>query len=127
MKSLSLKPSSLDFLFRFGLSIVFLLNSLTAWFLPSEFLELLKNNPFASAIANPQFWIYIIGINDAILFLLILSGRWRRTIAIWAALWMIAVIYVTISEGVIEFIGHIGVLSFIIYYYFAFQRSSAER
>ncbi|GEM_PF-2503474 len=127
MKNLFLKPSSLDFFFRFGLSIVFLLNSLTAWFSPDEFLELLKNNPLASAIANPQIWIYIISINDALLFLLILSGRWRKTIAIWAALWMTAVIYVTLGGGITEFIEHIGVLSFIIYYYFAFQRPSAEQ
>jgi uncharacterized membrane protein YphA (DoxX/SURF4 family) len=127
MKRFSLKSSSSDFLFRFGLSVVFLVNSLTAWFSPDEFLELLKNNPLVSAIANPHFWIYIIGINDSILFLLILAGRWRRTIAVWAALWMIAVIYITINEGAIEFIEHIGILSLIIYYHFAFRRSFAER
>ncbi len=127
MEKFIIKKSTSDFLFRFGLSIIFLLNSLVAWFSPDEFLGLLKNNPLASAIANPQFWIYIIGINDVLLFLLILSGRWRRAIAVWAALWMVAVIYVTISGGVTEFIEHIGVLSFVIYYYFAFQRPSAEQ
>ena len=126
MKNLFHKISASDVLFRLGLSTIFLLNSLTAWFSPDEFLELLDKSPLASAIASPHFWIYIIGINDGLLFLLILFGRWRKGIAIWAAVWMIAVIYMTISEDPIEFIEHIGVLSFIIYY-FAFQRSSVER
>ena len=74
VKNLSIKTSTLDFLFRLGLSSFFLINSLAAWFAPNEFLELLGMNPLASAIASPQFWVYVIGINDAVLFLLILSG-----------------------------------------------------
>ncbi len=126
MKNLFHKISASDFLFRFGLSIIFLLNSLAAWFSPDEFLELLDKSPLASAIASPHFWIYIIGINDGLLFLLILFGRWRKGIAIWAAVWMIAVLYITNGEGIMEFIEHLGVLSFIAYY-FAYRRPSAER
>lgn len=126
MKNYLSKISVPDSFFRLGLSSIFLVNSLTAWFSPDKFLELLKNNLLASAIANSQFWVYVIGINDALLFLLILSGRWRKTIAIWAVFWMFAVIYITISGGTIEFIEHIGVLSFIIYYYFAFKRPDAQ-
>ncbi len=116
--------SILDFLFRLGLSSFFIINSLTAWFFPSEFLELLGTNTLASTIASPQFWVYVIGVNDAVLFLLILSGYWRKNIAIWAGLWIIAVIYITMSEGILELIEHIGVLSFIIYYYFTFKRKN---
>lgn len=128
MLKLFLKTSASDLFFRFGLSSIFLANSLTAWFAPDEFLELLKNNLLASAIARPQFWIYIIGINDAVLFLLILSGLWRKIIAIWAAFWIVAVIYITIGGGAPELIEHAGILFFIIYYYCcAIWRSSAER
>jgi len=126
MKKLAIKKTTSDFFFRLGLASIFLVNSLTAWLAPNEFAELLKNNFLASAFASPEFLVRVIGVNDGLLFLLILFGRWRKTIAIWAALWVITVIYVTISEGVIEFIGHIGILSFIIYYYFAFQRSSVK-
>ena len=127
LKNLSLGSSVLDFLFRVGLSSFFLLGSQAAWFSPGEFLELLEGNLLASAIATPQFWVYVIGVNDALLFLLILSGRWRKGVAVWAALWMIAVIYITIFEGAMEFIEHIGILSLIAYYYFAFQEASTER
>ena len=125
-KDLSIKPSTLDILFRIGLSSFFLINSLTAWFSPNEFLELLGMNSFISTTGNPQFWIYFIGINDALLFLLILSGRWRKGIATWAGLWVLTIIYITISKDITEFIEHIGVLSFILYYYFTFERTSVE-
>ncbi len=123
MKNFSLKPQLLDFLFRLGLSSFFLINSLTAWFSPDEFLELLKSNSLVSAIASPQFWVYVIGINDALLFLFILLGLWRKGTALWAALWLLAVIYTTISGGTLELIEHIGVLSLIIY--FAFRQPIA--
>ena len=119
-KNLFTKKSTLCFLFRFGLSSVFLVNSLTAWFSPTEFIELLKSNSLVSLIAGPGFWIPLIGINDSLLFLIILLGRWRKVVAIWAALWVIAVIYVTGFE-VTGFVEHAGLLSLIVYYYFAFK------
>lgn len=125
--NLPIKKSTLNFLFRLGLSSFFLINSLAAWFAPNEFLELLGANQLASAIADPQFWVYVIGINDGLLFLLILFGRWSKLIAIWAMLWVIMVTYVTIYEGIPELIEHIGVLSFILYYYFAFQQHSTQQ
>lgn len=125
MNKFILKEATVALLFRLGLSSVFLVNSLTAWLSPDEFVELLKNNPLASAIASPGFWIPVIGINDGLLFLLILSGRWRRVIAAWAALWMVVVIYMTGFEAM-EFIEHAGVLFLIAYYYLAFRQSSAK-
>lgn len=121
-KNLFIKKSILCFLFRLGLSSVFLVNSLTAWFSPTEFIDLLKSNSLVSAIASPDFWIPLIGINDGLLFLIILLGRWHKVVAVWAAFWVIAVIYVT-GFGVTEFIEHAGLLSLIVYYYFAFKQS----
>ena len=123
LKNLSVKACTQDLFFRIGLSSFFLINSLTAWFAPSEFLGLLGANQLASAIADPQFWVYVIGINDSLLFLLIILGYWRKTIAVWAGLWVIAVMYVTRLEGMMEFIEHIGVLSFILFYYFSSKQT----
>ncbi len=116
MKKLVVKKTALDFFFRLGLASIFLANSLTAWISPNEFVELLKNNLMASALANPEFWVRVIGVNDGLLFLLILLGRWRKVIAVWAAIWLITVIYVTRFEPA-GFIEHIGILFLIIYYF----------
>lgn len=118
MNNLYLKITTSDLLLRVGLSSIFLLNSLNALFSPGEFLELLEKNQLASVIANPHFWLYVIAVNDGLLFLLILFGRWRRIVAIWSTLWIIAVIYITLPEGALGFIEHVGILSFIAYYYF---------
>ncbi len=120
------KASAGDILFRIGLSSFFLIGSLTAFFYPSEFLELLGANTLASSIATPQFWVYLIGINDGLLFLFILLGRWRKEVAVWAGLWIVAVMYVTTSEGLFEVIEHIGVLSFISYYYSTYKKTTLE-
>ncbi len=116
-----------NFLFRLGLSSFFLINSLAAWFAPSEFLELLGANSLASSIADPSFWVYIIGINDGLLFLLILLGKWNKIIATWAGLWVALVMYVTFREGTEELVEHIGVLSFLAYYYFAPWKTSTKK
>lgn len=125
MDKFIIKKSSVDLFLRIGLSSVFLVNSLIAWLSPNEFVELLKNNPLAAATASPQFWIYFIGINDGLLFLLILFGCWRRAVAIWAAIWLVIVIYVTGFEAT-EFIEHVGVLFLIAYYYFTFKQFPVE-
>lgn len=121
-----IKKSTADILFRLGLSSVFLVNSLTAWFAPNEFMELLKSNSLASAIASPGFWIFVIGFNDGLLFLLILLGRWRKVIAMWAAFWLVIVIYMTGFEAT-EFVEHAGTLFLIAYYYFTFKHTAVER
>lgn len=115
-----IKKFAPDFLFRFGLASFFLVNSLTAWFSPSEFAELLSNNPLASSIASPKFWIFVIGINDSLLFLFILLGCWHKITAWWAGFWIVIVIYVTGLEPM-ELIEHLGLLSLIVYYYFTFK------
>jgi len=124
--NIHIEASTKDLLFRIGLSSFFLIGSLTALFSPSEFLELLGMNTLATSIATPQFWVYIISINDGLLFLLILLGSWRKGVAIWAGLWIIAVTYVTTSEGTFGIIEHIGVLSFISYYYFTYTKTTLK-
>ncbi len=120
---------NIAFWFRLGLACFFLVNSLSAFFSPSEFAELVQNNSFISSIANSGFWVTLIGINDGLLFILILLGAWKKSVAIWAGIWIVVVLFVTNAGGfeAIDFIEHIGVLSLIAYYYFAFARPNVIR
>ncbi len=114
--TIKIKQLNYNLLFRIGLSFIFLANSLTAWFSPSEFKELIANNYLTSRLASPNLLISFIGINDALLFLLIAFGKWRKFIVMWAALWLLAVIYVT-GIRTPDFIEHLGVLLLISYYF----------
>lgn len=110
------KKIDANFFFRLGLGGIFLASSLTAWFAPGEFIELLEHNQLASAIADPERLVTLIGINDLLLFGFILSGRWRKLVAGWAGFWMLIVIYVT-GLTTPEFIEHLAILSLVAYYY----------
>lgn len=102
-------------LFRIGLSSFFLANSVTAWVASDEFRELIDQNKLTSAIGHPDLLLKLIGINDALLFLLIVSGKFRKLAVAWGVAWLIAVIYVSGFWNP-EFIEHLGVLALLIYY-----------
>lgn len=125
MKKIVINESTKDLIFRAGLGSIFLVNSLTAWISADEFLDLIKNNALASVIAKPEILVRIAGINDGLLFLLILSGRWRKIVAVWAAAWLVVVIYVS-GFGWSSIIEHLGVLAFILYYFLTDKMSSAN-
>lgn len=113
---IKIKKLNYNLLFRIGLGFIFLTNSLTAFLSPDEFRELITNNPLSSRLASPNALISFIGINDALLFLLIALGKWRKFVALWAALWLLAVIYVT-GIRTPDFIEHLGILLLISYYF----------
>ena len=102
-------------LFRIGLGGIFLANSVTAWAASDEFRDLLTSNSFASHIGHTDLLVKLIAINDAALFLLILSGQLRKLAVTWGSLWLIAVIYVT-GFWTPDFIEHLGVLALLAYY-----------
>ncbi len=104
-------------LFRIGLSSFFLVNSISAWVAAGEFRDLLTSNSITSHIGHTNSLIYLIGINDALLFLLILSGRYRKLVVVWGSLWLVAVIFVT-GFWTTDFIEHIGVLALLACYPF---------
>lgn len=109
---LSLRP---ELLLRIGLGLLFLTNAVTAWFNPDEFREILSTS-FLGMLFGPTDWLIpVIGINDTVLGLLIMSGWWRTITAIWASLWVLGVIAVT---GIVtpEFALHLGVLALIAAY-----------
>lgn len=120
------KKIDTDFFFRLGLSGIFLTSSLTAWFAPDEFIELLEHNQLALAIASPEQLVSLIGLNDFLLFGLILSGKWRKLVAAWAILWLLIVIYVT-GFRTPEFIEHLAILSLVTYHYLSSVMSRSSK
>lgn len=87
-----LKPLNL---IRIGLALVFLANSLTAFFAPSEFIELIEKSFLINILPiSPALFAVIIGINDALVAILLLFNFGKRWIPIWAALWIIGVMAV---------------------------------
>jgi hypothetical protein len=102
-------------LFRIGLGGIFLANSVTAWVAPGDFKDLIISNSLAGHIGHADFLVKLIGVNDAALFLVILSGQYRKLVAIWGSLWLAAIIYVT-GFWTPDFIEHLGVLALLVYY-----------
>jgi hypothetical protein len=102
-------------LFQIGLGGLFLANSITAWASADEFRDLLTGNNLTSHFGHTDLLIKVIGINDALLFLLFLSGKYRKLAFAWGSLWIIAVIYVT-GFWTPDFIEHLSVLALLAYY-----------
>jgi uncharacterized membrane protein YphA (DoxX/SURF4 family) len=85
---------NLDFyvlwLLRLGLSSIFLVNSLTAWFDPSGFKKLLEASFFTHWMAGHATLIHLIMLNDLAVGVLILLGRWPLWVFAWAGAWLLA-------------------------------------
>lgn len=101
--------------FRIGLGGIFLANSVTAWAASDDFRNLLSSNSLTSHIGHADLLIKLIGVNDALLFLFILSGKYRKLVVAWGSLWIIAAVYVT-GFWTPDFIEHLGVLALLAYY-----------
>ena len=99
------------FLIRIGLACVFLANSLTAFFAPSEFQDLVSNSFVLNIVpVSAATFVAFIGVNDLIVAILLFLG-WRTScVAKYATAWMIGVIAVigVISLDALE---HLGFLS----------------
>jgi uncharacterized membrane protein len=82
-----------NFLIRFGLGTVFIANALVAFFAPSEFVEIINGSFVANILPiSPEVFVpIIIGLNDTIVGLLLISGFAQRRVAIWATIWLIGV------------------------------------
>lgn len=80
---------------RIGLALVFLANSLTAFFAPSEFIDLVGSS-FITGIfhIDSSLFVILIGINDALVALLFITGIRLRYVAVWATLWIVGVMSV---------------------------------
>lgn len=75
---------------RIGLALVFLANSLTAFFAPSEFVELIEKSFLVNLLpVSADMLVTFIGINDAIVAFLLFWGLGVSYTAIWATLWLL--------------------------------------
>ncbi len=102
MEKVKIKTISLV---RIGLALAFLANSLTAFFMPAEFIELIKGS-FLISIAPASAFLIVIGINDAVLATLLFLNEGRKIVPVWAALWLIGVSVVRgISFDTLEELG----------------------
>ena len=99
-----------NFLIRFGLGVIFIANALVAFFSPSEFVELIKSSFVANLLPiSPESFVpIVIGINDSIVGLLLISGFATRRVALWATVWLVAVIIVI--ESPFDVLEHSGLL-----------------
>ena len=95
------------YVIRIGLALVFLANSLTAFFAPQEFTELVG----ASFVSNflpisVAALVLIIGINDLLVAILVASNKLQKYVLLWAMLWLIGVMVVTGEPlGILEHLG----------------------
>lgn len=101
-----------NFLIRFGLGIIFIANALVALFAPAEFIELINNSFVANLLPiRPEFFVpIVIGFNDFIVGLLLMSGFATRRVAVWATLWLIGVIVVIGIGDLFDVLEHAGLL-----------------
>ena len=85
-----------NFLIRLGLGIIFIANALIAFFAPDEFIELIENSFVINflPISSETFVSVVIGFNDSIVGLLLISGIATRRVAIWAIVWLIGIMIV---------------------------------
>ena len=93
---LSHDPTQL--LFRLGFAGVFLVNALVALLDPSGFIKLMQGSFMGGFIHNFTPFIGLIALNDFVLGLLILSGRWQNYVLAWSGLWLLAVSVIKLSS-----------------------------
>lgn len=104
------KLGTYNFLIRLGLGIIFLANSLTAFFTPSESIELINNSFMVNLLPiRPEVFVpLVIGLNDGIVALLLFFDISTRRVAIWAFIWLIGV--VTVMGSSLDALEHAGFL-----------------
>ena len=82
-------------LIRTGLASVFLANSLIAFFAPSEFVELIEKSFVINFLpVSAETFVSFIGINDAMVALLLFFGVGTFYTAVWATIWLSVVMLV---------------------------------
>ena len=101
---------------RFGIGSFFLTNSITAWTDAGEFVDILGAHPWLTNLVSTDLLVKIIGVNDAVWFLLLISGKWRKVAAIWGMIWVAGVIYLT-GFAWPDVIERLGIIALLAYYY----------
>ena len=102
------------FVIRIGLACVFLANSLTAFFTPSEFQDLVTNSFVAGLLPlvgiSVSTFVTLVGCHDMTIALLLFVG-WRTAwVAAYATAWFTAVICV-IGVVTLDALEHLGFIA----------------
>jgi hypothetical protein len=87
----------LHYLPRLGLGLIFLSNSLGAWYDTSSYMDLLRTSFFGRVFEDLRPWVGFIKYNDLLTGVLLLVGAWPKYVMAWAGLWMVAVAVVRVS------------------------------
>jgi hypothetical protein len=90
--------ASLDWLFRVGFAMVFIINAATALVQPDSFRKLIEGNFISHALGHTQIMLYIIVVNDFFLGLLILSGWKKKYVYAWSGAWLFIVTFMKFTS-----------------------------
>lgn len=86
-------------LLSIGLALTFLANSLSAFLTPDEFREIIEHSLIFNKILDfTPFFITVIGINDLIICVLLLTRLFSKKTAWWATIWISGVVLVFFSQ-----------------------------
>ena len=81
----------LQLIFRVGFASIFLINAVVAALRPEDFLGMLENNIIASRLGYHDLMIKFTMINDLLLGVFLLLGKYKRLVYPWAGAWLITV------------------------------------
>jgi hypothetical protein len=96
---------------RFGLACVFLANSLMAFLSPNEFQSLVANSFLAAFLPiSVAAFVTLVGLNDLIVAVLLISGWRTPRVAAYATLWIMGVVFV-IGAFTFDSFEHLGYIS----------------
>jgi hypothetical protein len=79
---------AISILFQLGFASIFLVNGIVALGKPADFEGLLQAFPLAVQLGHIDWMITFAGINDLALGALILLGKARKIMWVWAGLWL---------------------------------------
>ncbi len=114
------------YVIRIGLALVFLANSLTAFFAPDEFRELVGASFISSLLPiSAVTLVLIISINDLLVAILLVSNKLQKYVPLWAMLWLIGVM-VVIGEP-LDVLEHLGFFSMALFLWLTASPNRAEQ
>jgi uncharacterized membrane protein YphA (DoxX/SURF4 family) len=88
----------LALIFRIGFASVFLINAAIAVVDPGGFVKLMQGSVLSEFITDFSLFVWLIGLNDFVIGLLVLSGRWRTWVLAWSGMWLLAVTLIKFSN-----------------------------
>ena len=113
----------LRYLLSAALGVTFLSNSLSGFFTPDEFTGIIQHAFLFNKVLDViPFFVTLIGVNDLIVCVLLLSGKFPKVTAWWAVSWITIVIVVFLAnfsvDGLFTALEHgapLGVALYLVY------------